>query len=217
MYELAAFPTCPYVHRVQILCHEKGIPLNVRHVNLKEKPDWLLEISPRGKVPVLITKEGPLFESQAICEFIEESHVASPMLPTDVFLKAQCRAWMSFVSDELYPKAYQIQHAQDREAAESALSVFREKLDILGDRLANNCFLTGEHFGLVDIVAAPIFMRAEIFKAKGWLDILGMNEHVQEWSNRVLSRPSMKAVLPDDFADRICQQMVESWILSNPQ
>ena len=39
----------------------KGVEFEVTYVNLREKPDWFLEISPHGKVPVLIVDEVPLF------------------------------------------------------------------------------------------------------------------------------------------------------------
>ena len=31
----------------------KGVEFDVTYINLREKPDWFLEISPHGKVPVL--------------------------------------------------------------------------------------------------------------------------------------------------------------------
>ena len=74
----------------------KGVEFEVTYINLREKPDWFLEISPHGKVPVLIVDEVPLFESNAIAEFLEE--VTEPRLhPSDAVERAKHRAWTDYV------------------------------------------------------------------------------------------------------------------------
>ena len=55
-----------------IALRAKGIDFDVTYINLREKPDWFLKVSPHGKVPVLVVDEQPLFESNAIAEFLDE-------------------------------------------------------------------------------------------------------------------------------------------------
>ena len=57
-----------------------------------------LEISPRGKVPVLVADGLALFESAAINEFIDETH-APRLMPQDPFERAQHRAWIDVAGD----------------------------------------------------------------------------------------------------------------------
>src|ERR1700710_3262367 len=71
--DLDSHPLCPFVHRAAIMLHEKGVPFDRRNVDLKNKPDWFLALSPRGKVPVLVADGVSLFESAAICEFLDET------------------------------------------------------------------------------------------------------------------------------------------------
>ena len=54
--QLVSHPLCPYVHRATAMLLEKGVPFDVRYVDLRAKPDWFLELSPRGKVPVLVVR-----------------------------------------------------------------------------------------------------------------------------------------------------------------
>ncbi len=54
-----------------------------RPVDLKNKPDWFLALSPRGKVPVLVVPNGPgrttaVFESNVIDEYLDETHRREP-------------------------------------------------------------------------------------------------------------------------------------------
>src|SRR5580698_8911864 len=98
--ELISHVLCPFVHRAAIMLREKGVAFDRRNVDLKNKPDWLLAISPRGKVPVLCADGVALFESAAICEFLDETH-PPPLIPTDPFERARQRAWVEVANDLL--------------------------------------------------------------------------------------------------------------------
>ena len=76
----------------------KDVEFEVTFINLLEKPDWFLKISPHGKVPVLKIGGDVLFESNAIAEFLDET--VSPRLhPEDPIERARNRAWTDFVSN----------------------------------------------------------------------------------------------------------------------
>src|SRR3546814_7073164 len=69
-----------------------------RSIDLRDKPDWFLRISPHGKVPVLSVDGVPLFESNAIAEYLDD--VVAPRLhPEDPIKRARNRAWTDFVPD----------------------------------------------------------------------------------------------------------------------
>src|SRR5688500_17319199 len=74
---------CPYVQRASIVLSEKGEAFDRRYVDLAAKPDWFLRISPLGKVPLLAVPRGGadaiLFESTAICEYLEETLAGAPL------------------------------------------------------------------------------------------------------------------------------------------
>ena len=76
----------------------KAVDFKVTYINLREKPDWFLKISPHGKVPVLSVDEDALFESNAIAEYLDET-VAPRLHPQDAIKRARNRAWTDFVPD----------------------------------------------------------------------------------------------------------------------
>ena len=49
---LYSFRRCPYAMRARMALYYAGINAEVREVDLKNKPQALLEISPKGTVPV---------------------------------------------------------------------------------------------------------------------------------------------------------------------
>ena len=81
-----------------IVMRAKQVEFEVTYINLRDKPDWFLAISPHGKVPVLRVDDQPLFESNAIAEYLDE--VAPPRLHSeDPIKRARNRAWTDFVPD----------------------------------------------------------------------------------------------------------------------
>src|SRR4029078_6859984 len=99
---LISHKLCPYVQRAVIALHEKGVPFERIDIDLANKPDWFLKISPLGKVPVLrvASDEGEvaLFESNVICEYIEDTQGGARLHPQDPLQRAQHRAWVEFAS-----------------------------------------------------------------------------------------------------------------------
>lgn len=75
MLKIVSFKICPFVQRVTGALAAKGIPFEIEYISLKDKPQWFLDLSPIGQVPVLITESGTaLFESDAIVEYIEDEY-----------------------------------------------------------------------------------------------------------------------------------------------
>jgi len=60
--KLISHPLCPYVQRAAIALNEKRVDFEREYIDLANKPDWFREISPLGKVPVLLVDGVPVFE-----------------------------------------------------------------------------------------------------------------------------------------------------------
>ena len=65
---------CPYCARVRIVLAEKGIEYETVVIDLADRPDWLYEKNPLGKVPVLEEDAFVLPESEVIMEYLEERY-----------------------------------------------------------------------------------------------------------------------------------------------
>ena len=52
-YELVSFHLCPYVQKAAIALRARGVDYDITYIDLSDKPDWFLAISPYGKVPLL--------------------------------------------------------------------------------------------------------------------------------------------------------------------
>ena len=131
---------------------EKGVPFDVRYVDLRAKPDWFLQISPRGKVPVLVADGIPLFELSAILEFLDETQ-APRVLPDDPYERARQRAWIE-VANDLFVAHYRLVTIKswselDVARAGVAAVLARFENEVSGD------YFAGDSPGIVDFAVAP--------------------------------------------------------------
>ena len=62
MHILYSFKRCPYAMRSRMALFLTGIKCELREVNLKNKPLLMLDISPKGTVPVLVLDDGKVIE-----------------------------------------------------------------------------------------------------------------------------------------------------------
>src|SRR3954449_4643009 len=82
---------CPYCARVRIVLAEKRVEYEVVAIDLDDRPAWLYEKNPLGKVPVLEEGGWILPESAVIMEYLEERYPEPPLLPADPADRAVAR------------------------------------------------------------------------------------------------------------------------------
>jgi glutathione S-transferase len=199
---LVSHPLCPYVQRAAIVLHEKGVPFRRRWVDLARKPGWFTAISPLGKTPVLLDGKVPLFESAAICEYLDE--ILLPALhPRDPLQRARHRGWMEFGSNVLNTIAG-FYAAPDDAALERQRAVLRSRLEQLEAALDGaGPWFSGADFALVDAIFAPVFRYFDVFEALGEPALTGGLARVQAWRAALAARPSVQASAPTDHAHRL--------------
>ncbi|MEO8874310.1 MAG: glutathione S-transferase family protein [Polyangiaceae bacterium] len=159
--KLISFDLCPYVERSRIVLEEKKIPYDIELVDLKNKPAWFLEISPRGKVPVLVVDGTPIFESMVINEMLEELYPEPAMFPKNPIDRAQARSWIVFCNDVIMMPSFHLamgRTEEERVVAKAALDDAFPRLEAQLQKSTGKFFFS-DVFGLVDAVFAPFFVR----------------------------------------------------------
>ncbi len=193
---------CPYVQRAAIVLAEKGVAFERINIDLANKPDWFLEISPLGKTPVLLVGGQPIFESAVICEYLEET-TANPLHPLDAIARAQHRGWMEFGSNVLNAIAGLYAAPDDRQLAAKAAEItsrFRQVEDALTAAAAGPYF-AGEHFSMVDAVFGPIFRYFDVFEAIDDFGFFARTPKVRAWRAALAQRPSVDKAVRADYPE----------------
>ena len=114
---------CPYCARVRIVLAEKGIPYEPVEVDLSNRPAWIYEKNPTGKVPVLEEDTFVLPESAVIMEYLEERFPEPALLPADPAARALERLWVDRFDDELGDDYYAFRRGDENALAERLAGV----------------------------------------------------------------------------------------------
>ena len=202
LLKLISHKLCPYVQRAVIALSEKGVAFERIDIDLANKPDWFLKISPLGKVPVLMvatgTGEVALFESNVICEYIEETQVGPKLHPADPLARAQHRAWMEFGS-AILADLWGLETTTDGAVFESKRHALIAKFARVEAALGAGPFFAGDDFSLVDAVFAPVFRYFDVFDQLGDLAVFADTPKLRAWRAALAPRPSVKTAVGADY------------------
>lgn len=194
---LISHKLCPYVQRAVIALTEKGVPFERIDIDLANKPDWFLAISPLGKTPVLQVGDTAIFESAVILEYLEETQ-PKPLHPADPLTRAEHRAWIEFGSAVLSDIAG-FYAAPDEATFKAKTSQLGQRFARLEARVAAAPWFDGENFSLVDAVFGPVFRYFDVFDEIAEFGILVGKPKLACWRKSLAARPSVRAAVSVDY------------------
>ena len=194
--ELISFKLCPFVQRSVIILLEKGIDFDITYIDIKNPPDWFLDISPFGKVPVLRCGDTVLFESAVINEYLDEANPPS-LHPSDPLTRAGNRACIEFGSN-LNLDISSLIFAKDEDSFKKKCEKVEGELARVESKFSDGPYYNGESFSLVDAAYAPPLMRLQLLKQYYRLDLLAKLPKLNAWSEALTQRESVKnSVVPE--------------------
>ncbi|PSS31865.1 Elongation factor 1-gamma like, partial [Actinidia chinensis var. chinensis] len=117
-----------------------------------------LKMNPIGKVPVLETPDGPIFESNAIARYVTRLKDANLLGGSSLIESAHIEQWIDFASLEIdanimrwfIPRIGFALYLPPAE--EAAISALKRALGALNTQLASNTYLVGHSVTLADII-----------------------------------------------------------------
>jgi len=202
--KLVSHKLCPYVQRAAIALLEKNVPFERVDIDLAAKPEWFKAISPLGKVPLLrvATTDGEavLFESNVICEYIEETQPGPRLHPEDPLRRAQHRAWMEFGS-AILSDLWGLETTRDGSVFDARRADIAAKFSRVEAALGEGPFFAGDRFSLVDAVFAPIFRYFDLFDRLTDLRVFADTPKLRAWRLQLAQRPSVQAAVGADYPD----------------
>jgi glutathione S-transferase len=196
--KLISHKLCPYVQRAVIALTEKGVAFERVDIDLANKPDWFLKVSPLGKTPVLLVGDHAIFESAVILEYLEETQ-AKPLHPADPLLRAEHRAWIEYGSAVLNDIAG-FYAAPDEAAFKAKAAQLEARFARLEARVAASPWFDGESFSLVDIVFGPVFRYFDVFDEIGDFGVLTGKQKLARWRKALSERSSVRSAVAADYS-----------------
>lgn len=205
---LVSHHLCPYVQRAAIALAEKGVPFERLTIDLADKPAWFKDMSPLGKVPLLLVPnvggKTALFESAVILEFVEETQPGPPLHPADPLARARHRAWIEFGS-ALLDAIGRFYSAPTQVTMNAAADRLEKMFGRIETELAkhDDPWFGGKNFSLVDAVFGPVFRYFDVFDLLGDFGILGQKPRIAAWRASLATRPSVRDAVSADYPRRL--------------
>ena len=166
---LYSFRRCPYAARARLAIQRSAICVELREIVLNDKPQQMLDVSPKGTVPVLILPDGRVMD-----ESLEISLWAESQHPQGQPVRHNPEAQLQLIAENdtefkhwLDRYKYQVGYPEHSAAYyRTQAQPFLAKLDSL---LNSNHYLFGSTASLADICILP-FVRQFAFVDKQWFD-----------------------------------------------
>jgi glutathione S-transferase len=176
---------CPYAARARITLAEKGIAYDAVEIDLQDRPAWLYDKNPLGRVPVYEEDEGLVLpESEVIMEYLQERFPEPALWPADPAERALGRLWLKRFDDRLGDAYYAARRGDGRDELDARLAE-------LDGALEAQPYLTGREYGLADIGYVPWILRA---RANLGVDLESFPA-VDAWLAGLTERPAVAAEL----------------------
>jgi glutathione S-transferase len=198
----------PFAWKVWLTLEHKGIaytPKRLSFDNDETKTPEFLAINPRGRVPAIVDDDFTLYESNAICEYLEEKYPQNPLLPKDVKGRALVRRLIGECEDGLYKpgsdlmsKVLYVSPAErDPKQIDEARAKVREELGFWEGYLTAD-FFAGQ-LSLADFAVYP-YLRMPV-RVEERVPGLGLKRedlpaNIATWMKRIERLPYFEKTIP---------------------
>jgi len=196
----------PHSRKVRIVLEEKKLEFDLEVEKTWERREAFLRLNPAGEVPVLVETGGTAISGgQVICEYLDESAHAPPLLGSGPLERAEVRRLCQWFDDkferevganlvgEKVMKRFLGLGSPDSTAIRAGKTNIRHHLAYIGFLVERRTWLAGDHFTLADITAGAHLSCVDYLGDVPWADF----PLTKDWYARIKSRPSFRPLLHD--------------------
>ncbi|MGB8623406.1 MAG: glutathione S-transferase family protein [Paracoccaceae bacterium] len=205
MNRLFHVPLSPFCRKVRLVLAEKKIEVELVEERYWEQDPDFMRRNPAGKVPVLRMDGRTMAESQAICEYVEETHPTPPLMPGSPAERYEARRLIFWFDDKFHDevtskllyervnKKVMAQGYPDSRNVKSGAQKIKYHLDYMGWLLDQRRWLAGDVMTLADFTAAAHLSCLDYISDVDW----NRSEGVKDWYAKIKSRPAFRGLLAD--------------------
>lgn len=152
---------------------------------------------PFGQVPAIQDGDFELYESRAICRYINDK-VGGSLVPRDLRDRARMEQWISIETSNFTGPImkFVFKHIFQRDQPPSVIETATEQVNlavgIMEKQLASNPFIAGSTFTLADICFMPYFEYGMATPAK---ELLTKHSHVAAWWNKISDKATWRKIV----------------------
>lgn len=207
MARLFHVPLSPFCRKVRLTLAEKRIEVELIEERYWEGTQDFLLRNPAGKVPVLRHDGRVMSESQAICEYLDETIPSPPLMPRDPVARYETRRLCAWFDDKfhhevtanlLYERVNRKIMGQgypESRNIKAGSAKIKYHLDYMGWLLEQRRWLAGNDMTLADFAAAAHLSCLDYISDVDW----NRSQAVRDWYAKIKSRPAFRTLLADQL------------------
>ena len=189
----------PYARKIRILLAEKNLPCELIATDIVNKSPEFVQISPIGKVPVLVDEDGTtIWDSSLIAEYLDETYPEPSFYPSDRKQRLECRK-LEDIADTLADNAVALwyqklkgDNADPKDIAKYQAAINR-LLPVLDEQLTTSAYLLGKNWTLADIAAVSALGYYTLRLGDDW-----QHQYLRlgQWFKKLHEKESVKSTVP---------------------
>ncbi|CAA2967820.1 glutathione S-transferase DHAR3, chloroplastic [Olea europaea subsp. europaea] len=143
---------CPFTQRVLLTLEEKNLPYDLKLVDLANKPEWFLKVSPEGKVPLIKLDEKWIPDSDVITQALEEKFPEPPLATPPEKASIGSKIFSTFIG-----------FLKSKDPSDGSEQALLDELTAFNDYLKENGpFINGDKVSAADFSLGPKLYHLEI-------------------------------------------------------
>lgn len=183
-----------YVRTCRLALEEKGVPY--KHTETMPQTPEQLALHPFGKIPALTHGDITIFESPAICGYVDDTFDGPALQPADAVGRARCLQWISAFADNIYrPMITDIVIQRvlvpmrggetDEEKVAAAAETLDGHLAIVDRALGAAPYFAGDAYSLADMFFLPAIAT---FSKLPEASLLDSRTNIKRWYDDAAAR-----------------------------
>jgi RNA polymerase-associated protein len=199
LYSRAVDARC---HRVRLVLAEKALATHIVETDLVHPPEDLIDLNPYQTVPTLVDRDVVVYESNIICEYIDERFPHPSLASTDPGARAHARLALRRIEQEWYAVADALEPAAggDRRDKERARKLLTESIVASEPLFRMRPWFLSDQFSQLDAAVAPILWRLSRWEVDA-VAIMAAAPSVDKYATKVFARPAFQRSLSDAERD----------------
>ncbi|GAB4382157.1 MAG: glutathione S-transferase family protein [Albidovulum sp.] len=205
MIRLYHVPLSPFCRKVRLTLAEKKLEVELVEERYWERDPEFLRRNPAGKIPVMRMDGRLMAESQAICEYLDETVPEPRLMPKDPAARYEVRRLCAWFDDTFHAevtskllyervnKKLMKQGYPDSKNVKSGAARIRYHLDYMNWLLEQRRWLAGNEMTLADFAAAAHLSCLDYISDVDW----NRSQNVRDWYAKIKSRPAFRSLLAD--------------------
>lgn len=185
---------CLYGHGCRIVLKEKEIDCEVIFTDPDDTCQELTELNPYNETPTLFDRDLVLYDSFIINEYLDERLPHPPLMPVDPITRAKQRLMLMRLNRDWFSV---VDDLEDPKKAEHARKVIRDGLISISPVFAEQPYLMGEEYSMVDVFLAPLLWRLPAYG----ISLPKQAQGVEEYAKRLFEREAFQTSLSETERD----------------